>query len=78
LVDPVAVIAQCPYTGGPVKTPLNASFIKTALLAIADPVKQALRMGPIYIPAGADPGTVGGLTSPGSKDGLLSLAAEER
>ena len=73
-----AVVAQCPYLGnsGPMK--LSWAFVKTFLNGVVDVLRQAVGLYPKYIPAVAHPGEVGMLSTPGSKQGMLSLAQDTR
>jgi hypothetical protein len=68
-----AAIAQCPYAGVAPRPTLNYNFIKTLVFALVDVVKQSVGLQPLYIPAAAPPGTVGGLTAPGSEEGLAGI-----
>jgi len=75
-IGPVAAIAQCPYTAGPPPIAFSLGVVKTAIYALIDPVKRLLGMDPVYIPAAASPGQVGGLTAKGTMEGLMALAQD--
>ncbi|OCH94839.1 alpha/beta-hydrolase [Obba rivulosa] len=68
-----AVIAQCPFLGVFSSPPLTVVALKTLAYALFDALKQALGLAPFYVPAAAPPGTVGGLTAPGSTEGMQML-----
>jgi len=72
------VITQGPYTGGGPPIFFNLGFITTTLLALADLLKQALGMQPIYIPVAASPGSVGALAVEGSELGFSVITHEEK
>jgi hypothetical protein len=54
----------------------NLGVAKTAFYALIDPVKRLLGMSPVYIPAAASPGQVGGLTAEGSVEGLMAIVQD--
>ncbi|KAI0076202.1 hypothetical protein K474DRAFT_1663328 [Panus rudis PR-1116 ss-1] len=72
-----AGVAQCPYLGVIAKSPLTLSAIKTLGWAVLDILKQAIGLSPIFIPAVAENGTVGVLTSPGTFEGAYALVEND-
>jgi hypothetical protein len=52
--------------------------LKTLFYAVSDFVKQYLGFEPVYIPAAAAPGEVGGLTAEGAEAGLEILAPDRK
>jgi len=68
-----AAIAQCPFLGIRPPAPFTLGTLKTFGYALLDALKQALGLAPLYIPAAAPPGAVGGLTAHGSVEGLSQL-----
>ncbi|RPD61201.1 alpha/beta-hydrolase [Lentinus tigrinus ALCF2SS1-7] len=72
-----AVISQCPYLGQVPVPPMSWGFAKTVLKGVADVLKQAAGLGPVYMPAAAQPGGVGLMTAPGSYEGLFGIVKQE-
>ncbi|KAJ7651228.1 alpha/beta-hydrolase [Roridomyces roridus] len=75
-LNPVAAIAQCPYTG---LTAANSPlwYLKIAAYSAVDLLKQALNLSPVYIPIISEPGTLGALTSEGTVPGMMAIVASE-
>ena len=73
-----AVVAQCPYLGNSGPKKFSWAIVKTFLNGVVDVLRQAVGLYPKYIPAVAHPGEVGMLSTPGSKQGMLSLAQDTR
>ncbi|CAK5269931.1 unnamed protein product [Mycena citricolor] len=76
-VNAVAALAQCPYTGMTPSLPLNMTYLKLASSAIADLVKQALGLQPVYIPVVSESGTLGALTTPGTVSGMMAICSSD-
>ncbi|KAI0705794.1 alpha/beta-hydrolase [Cerioporus squamosus] len=72
-----AVVAQCPYLGHAPIPPMSWGFVKTVMKGVLDVLKQAVGLGPVYMPAAARPGGVGLMTTPGSYEGLFGIAGQE-
>ncbi|KAI0775280.1 alpha/beta-hydrolase [Trametes elegans] len=77
LLNLSAVIAQCPYLGTS-PTPALWPFIKLVLRGVEDVLRQTVGMYPKYIPAVAETGEVGLLTSPGSTQGMLGIVKDKQ
>ncbi|TDL25846.1 alpha/beta-hydrolase, partial [Rickenella mellea] len=73
----IAAMGQCAFVG---VSPLKIDFATFKLLAygVLDLIKQAVGLAPVYIPAAAQPGEVGGLTAPGSLEGLLVVCKDPK
>ncbi|PAV16166.1 hypothetical protein PNOK_0778600 [Pyrrhoderma noxium] len=71
------VISQCPYVGTAPKPPLRTllQFISYGLL---DLLRQAVGRSPLYIPACAKPGELGGMTTPESYEGINRLVDDKK
>ncbi|KAI1797198.1 alpha/beta-hydrolase [Ganoderma leucocontextum] len=72
-----AVVSQCPYLGNSPSPPFNMGFVKSVFAAILDVVRQAVGLGPKYIPAVAHPGEVGLMTAPGHYEGMYGIVKPE-
>ncbi|TDL25845.1 alpha/beta-hydrolase [Rickenella mellea] len=72
-----AAMGQCAFVGASL-IKLNFATIKGVVYGIADLVKQAIGLAPVYIPAAAQPGEVGGLTAPGTVEGLSVLCKDPK
>ncbi|KAI0749386.1 alpha/beta-hydrolase [Daedaleopsis nitida] len=72
-----AAISQCPYLGNSPPPGISWGFIKTILRGIQDVLRQAVGLGPKYMPAIAHPGEVGLMTAPGTVEGLLGIVQVE-
>ena len=53
--------------------PRRFAFLKTLTWAVLDAAKQSVGLNPVYIPSGAPPGQVAGLTAVGFLDNLTKL-----
>ncbi|KAJ7692124.1 alpha/beta-hydrolase [Mycena rosella] len=77
-LNAVAAIAQCPYTGVNPPLPLDMTYLKIVGSAVLDIIKQTLGFTPVYIPVISEPGTVGALTTPRIKPGMLAICSNAR
>ncbi|KAJ6577969.1 alpha/beta-hydrolase [Mycena capillaripes] len=77
-VNAAAAMAQCPYTGVSPPFPLDMTYLKIAASAVLDMVKQTLGLTPVYIPVVSEPGTVGALTTEGTKAGMLTICSKDK
>ncbi|KAJ7471003.1 alpha/beta-hydrolase [Mycena latifolia] len=76
-VNAVAAMAQCPYTGVSSSFPMDTTYLKIAGSAVLDIVKQTLGLAPVYIPVVSEPGTVGALTTEGTKSGMMAICSTD-
>ncbi|KAJ7082944.1 alpha/beta-hydrolase [Mycena belliarum] len=76
-VNAAAAVAQCPYTGTTPSLPMSTASMEIVASAILDIIKQALGLAPLYIPVVSDPGTVGALTTAGTKAGMQAIFSKE-
>ncbi|RPD75298.1 alpha/beta-hydrolase [Lentinus tigrinus ALCF2SS1-7] len=72
-----AAIAQCPFLGQDSTPPLSWGVLRTVLKGVADVLKRAVGLGPIYVPAAAHPGRVGVMTTPDSYDGIHAIVKQK-
>ncbi|KAJ7035340.1 alpha/beta-hydrolase [Mycena alexandri] len=77
-VNAVAALAQCPYTGTSAPLPLCLASLKVAASVVFDIMKQTLGLAPVYIPVVSEPGTVGALTTEGTRAGMLAICSDPR
>ncbi|KAJ7266543.1 alpha/beta-hydrolase [Mycena rebaudengoi] len=73
----VAAMSQCPYTGTKPSMAFNTTYMQTAGSAALDLLKKTAGLNPVYIPVVSEPGTVGALTTEGTKAGFLALCTSE-
>ncbi|KAJ7732165.1 alpha/beta-hydrolase [Mycena metata] len=77
-VNAVAALAQCPYTGTSPPLPFGLVSLKIAASVVLDIIKQTLGFAPVYIPVVSEPGTVGALTTEGTRAGMLVICSNPR
>ncbi len=73
-----AVVSQCPYLGNSPRPPVSLGFVKIVFAAVLDVVRQAVGLGPKYMPAVARPGEVGLMTAPGNYEGMMGIVQIEK
>lgn len=72
-----AAIVQCPWLGvGQSPSMTSLPFLKLFVYGCLDVLKQAVGLGPLYIPTASEPGQVAVLTTPDSPM-LMKLAYEK-
>jgi dienelactone hydrolase len=70
-----AIIAQCPFTDGlaTLRTRGTVDVLKATGAGLRDQVGAVLGRAPYYVPAVAEPGSLGVMTTPESKSGFEAL-----
>ncbi|KAJ7183609.1 alpha/beta-hydrolase [Mycena filopes] len=77
-LNPVAALSQCPYTGTSPLFPFGLTTLKIVSCAVADIIKQAVGLAPVYIPIAAEPNFVGALTTSGTTEGIIAIRSKDK
>jgi fermentation-respiration switch protein FrsA (DUF1100 family) len=74
-----AIIAQCPFTDGlaTLRTLNTVDLLRATAAGVRDQLGALLGRAPYYVPAVAEPGELGMMTTPDSKPGFEALVPPE-